>query len=115
MRADGIFQSSKVEDIITHEYGHVLSHRYGNRGIEITRKAYYNLIRKEITADDALKYLRTYISSYATKYSGDYKDDFFSGRISIKKYTEIIPEVFVKHVNSQNDFTEEFLRLLFNN
>ena len=114
IRTDNIFQSSKVEDIVTHEYGHVLALRYGNKGIEITRKAYYNLYREEITADEALSYLNTHISNYATKYYGDYEGDYFSGRLSIKKYTEIIPEVLVKHVNSRNDFTEEFMRLLLN-
>ena len=115
MRIDNIFQSSKVEDIITHEYGHVLVRRYGNRGVEITRKAYYNITGKEITADEALNYLSTHISNYATQYVGDYEGDFFSGRLSEKKYAEIIPEVLVKHTNSQNDFTEEFIRLLLSN
>jgi hypothetical protein len=105
----GLFASSKFEDIIRHEYGHVFSSVKGNKGIEIARKAMYNISGDDKSLDEVLTYLHSHVSPYST-----------AAQISLsrpnlfdpKKYKEVIPEVLVKHENASDEFTEEFVRIL---
>lgn len=105
----GQFASAKLEDILRHEYGHVFSSNKGNKGIEISRKAVYNIYGDNKSLDDLLGYLHTHVSPYSTafKISGSTPNLFDS-----KKYKEIIPEVLVKNKNAPDEFTEEFIRIL---
>ena len=98
-----------MEDIAIHEYGHVFSSQKGNKGIEIARKARYNITGAESSLDEILSFLDANVSDYSTTYPIDGKPPSL---LDLKKYREIIPEVLVKHTNSPNDFTSEFLRLL---
>ena len=104
-----MFASSKLEDIIKHEYGHVISSNKGNKGIEITRKVVYNIFGENKSLDELLAYLHTNVSPYSTAFriSGP-KPNLFDS----KKYKEIIPEVLVKNENTPDEFTEEFIRIL---
>lgn len=109
LAAGGLFAGSRMEDIAIHEYGHVFSSQKGNKGIEIARKARYNITGAESSLDEILSFLDANVSDYSTTYPIDGKPPSL---LDLKKYREIIPEVLVKHTNSPNDFTSEFLRLL---
>ena len=105
----GYFAASRLEDIVIHEYGHVFSSVYGNKGVEIARKARYNITGTESSIGEILTYLNDNISSYATAFpTNGVRPSVFD----LKKYKEIIPEVIVKHIQSPDVFTTEFIRLL---
>ena len=95
----GMFASTKFEDFVAHEYGHVISFVKGNKGLEISGKAFYNVFGKTLSTSELLDYLDENISVYSTT-------------ISKRKYTEIVPEVLAKNNSKPNDFTEEFVVLL---
>lgn len=107
----GIFASPRLQDIVIHEYGHSLSAQYGNRGVEIAKKAYYNLYRKEITTPEILDYLEDKISTYCAEYIGDFKRDYEFKKINEKKYKEISSEILAKNEYKETLFTQEYLRL----
>lgn len=97
--ADSYFASTCVEDIVVHEYGHIISYSKGNKGIEISGKAYYNVFKEAIDQDRLLDFLESNISTYSTTCSKN-------------KYTEIIPEILAKNNSNPDKFTEEFCKLL---
>ena len=103
------FASSSLEDIFVHEYGHVIANIKGNRGIEIARKACYNLYGREFETDELLDFLRSNVSIYSTTYTAKKK-----GYLSYdpKRFKEIIPEVLAKNNCNANDFVAEFLNVL---
>lgn len=107
----GNFASPRLQDIVIHEYGHSLSAQYGNRGVEIAKKAYYNLYRKEITTPEILDYLEDKISTYCAEYIGDFKRDYEFKKINEKKYKEISSEILAKNEYKETLFTQEYLRL----
>lgn len=109
MAEGNLFAGASAEDIIIHEYGHVFSSHKGNKGIEIARKARYNIHGVESSLDEILVFLDENISDYATVFSSH---DEQANRFNLKKYREVIPEVLVKHCRSANIFTSEFVRLL---
>lgn len=102
----GQFASSTVEDIVVHEYGHIITAAKGNNGIEIAEKAYYNVFGKKANTDELIDFLESDISPYSITSkggkSGTYK----------RKYTEVIPEILAKNNSKPNDFTKEFVKLL---
>jgi len=108
IKSGGNFASTKVEDIAAHEFGHIIASIKGNKGVEITQQAYYNIYNKSISIDEALEYLENNISLYATTYTGNKKDI----RFHTKFYSEIISEVLAKNNSNANEFTKEFVRLL---
>lgn len=101
----GQFASTTVEDIVVHEYGHIISSIKGNKGLELAEQAYYNVFGKKASADQLLDFLDENISQYSTTFSGA------SGNYK-RKYTEVIPEVLAKNNSNPDDFTEEFSKLL---
>ncbi len=104
----GVFASTKVEDIVAHEFGHVVSSIVGNKGVDIAQQAYYNVYGDMLSVDEVLSYLQNNISEYAVTYLG-------IGRKrsnDLKKYQEIIPEVLAKHNSSETQFTKEFVAIL---
>jgi len=104
-----LFAGTAAEDIVIHEYGHVFSSFKGNKGIEIARKARYNVFGEESTLDEILAFLDENISDYSTVFSAR---DEQANQFNLKKYKEVIPEVIVKHSRGETDFTSEFIRLL---
>lgn len=107
---NGEFASQKLEDIAAHEFGHILSAQKGNIGIDISRKAYYNVFGKELSIDEILEYFDSEISQYSTTY---YKGlNSRTHNFDARRFREIIPEVFAKNNSNGNDFTKEFLILL---
>lgn len=109
LKAGGLFASSKVEDIVVHEYGHVIAAAKGNRGIEIARKACYNIYKRDFNVDEVLRYLDKEVSQYATTYYAKGKEKMF---FDPKRYKEIIPEMLAKNNSEPSGFTSEFVKLL---
>ena len=112
IKKSGIFASEDIDDISVHEFGHILSEIKGNKGIEITKKAYYNIYNRSISDSEALMYLKKNVSLYSISYNGDYEDDILRGRVKVTKYNEITSEVLAKDKYKSTKFTREYLRLL---
>ncbi len=100
------FASSTVEDIVVHEYGHIIVTAKGNKGLEIAEKAYYNVFGKKAGFDELLDFLYENVSPYSSTFRGKAKDEYR------RKYTEVISEVLAKNNSKPDDFTEEFVKLL---
>ena len=94
------FASTTVEDIAIHEYGHVFASAKGNKGLEIARKAYYNVFNESASDEDIAKYLYDNISPYSMKVTGR------------RNLPEIIPEVLAKNNSNPSEFTQKFVELL---
>lgn len=93
------FASTTVEDIAAHEYGHVFTLIKGNKGIDISKKAYYNVFGKACSDEEIIDFLRDNVSMYCVVQYG-------------AKFKEIIPEILAKHNSNSDAFTSEFIRLL---
>ena len=94
------FASRRVDDIVTHEFGHIIANVIGNRGIEISREAYYNLYGRTLYNNEIYLYLVRNISKYSVTQNE-------SG-----KFKEVIPEVLVSAGYGDNEFAMEFIRLM---
>lgn len=94
------FASTKVEDIAVHEYGHVFVLIKGNKGLEIARKAYYNVFGESATDEAVAEFLYEHVSPYALKVTGR------------NNLPEIIPEVLAKNNSNPSEFTQAFVELL---
>lgn len=110
MENSGIFASKSSKDIAIHESGHLIASVKGERGLELARKAYYNVYKEEATIDETLIYLSENVSQYSISYQGSPEDQEY--RFNAKRFREIIPEVLSKNSSAGNEFTREFLRLL---
>lgn len=108
---DKNFAATRIEDIAAHEFGHIISKRTGNIGIEISQAAYYNLFQEELTVDEVISYLEENVSLYSISYNPT-KSASNANRFSTKFYSEIISEVLAKDNSNSSEFTAEFLRLL---
>lgn len=108
---DKNFAATRIEDIAAHEFGHIISKRTGNIGIEISQAAYYNLFQEELTVDEVISYLEENVSLYSISYNPS-KSAANANRFSTKFYSEIISEVLAKDNSNSSEFTAEFLRLL---
>lgn len=108
---DKNFAATRIEDIAAHEFGHIISKRTGNIGIEISQAAYYNLFQEELTVDEVISYLKENVSLYSISYNPT-KSASNANRFSKKFYSEIISEVLAKDNSNSSEFTAEFLRLL---
>lgn len=91
----GEFASKKLEDIVAHEFGHYCGPKIG-KPIEMLRKAYYNVYKKNITEEEFAAFIDSEISQYAKS----------------KNYSELLAELFAKHNSNPTDITEEFFRLM---
>lgn len=89
------FAARVLEDIALHEAGHILAKEKGLNGIEIAKKAYYNVTNEYISPNRLRKYIAQEISIYTM--DGD---------------EEIIAEILVKHKNKPTDFTSSFIELM---
>ena len=103
---DDFFVSKTFTDIVTHEYGHILTIQYGNKGLDIANKVLYNIGEKIDTVDDIIKYLESNVSKYSVK-----PDEFILYTKGRKVYKEVVAEVFTKHNNAPTEFTKEFMKI----
>lgn len=114
IRRNQEFASKNCGDIAAHEFGHLLTRVVGSKGIDICKKAYYNIHRREMSDSEVLYFLEENVSKYSVRYGGDYAKDLAKGSIKAEKYYEIIPEVLAKrNSNSEEmEFINEFIRIL---
>ena len=105
LNEDDFLASTDIVGIAIHEMGHIISRKYGEKGIELAKETYYNIYRKEINTEELIEFLYKNISKYCVNKSNltDFK---------AKNYKEIIPEILAKQETNPNRFTEEFMRLL---
>lgn len=94
------FASTTVEDIVVHEYGHIFVSIKGNKGLEIARKAYYNVFGESPSDEAMATFLYEHISPYSMKVTGR------------NNLPEIIPEVLAKNNSNPSEFTRTFVELL---
>ena len=106
----GEFASKCAEDIAAHEFGHIISVKKGNKGIEISQQAYYNIYGKNMEMDEIIVFLNNEVSQYAIEYNE--KLDGIEHKSNARRYQEIIPEILAKHNSNANAFTNEFVKLL---
>lgn len=96
----GHFASKTVEDIVAHEYGHLIVTAKGNKSLDIAKNAYYNVFRENITDSDLIMFLFEHVSAYSVQTNKN------------KKYKEVIPEILAKNNSDASEYTKEFVRLL---
>lgn len=89
------FASKTLEDIGLHETLHIFAEENKLNGLEISRKAYYNVFGKHVSAKVVNRLLVNEVSPNAAA-----------------KRAEIIPEVIVANKYNPTKFIEEFLTLL---
>ena len=99
--------AEKMSDIATHEMGHIIERRYGQKGLEIAGKTYYTIFSKALDNDSMLDFLEREISAYSTVEYGKMTDDFVPSN-----FREIIPEVLVRNENTPTAFTREYIRAM---
>ena len=90
----------------------MLSSQYGNRGVELAKKAVYNLYKEEMSTKDALNFVAKRISKYAVEYYGDLKEDSMFNKVKLTKYKEITSEILALNEYNSSDFTREYVDLL---
>lgn len=108
LNADDTLSSTDIKGIAAHEMGHILSKKYGNKGLDIAKETYYNVFGEIPSVDMIRKYLSNNISRYSISISEELLDRPFKP----KYLREIIPEIFGKNASSPDDFTLEFIKLL---
>lgn len=108
LSADNTLAANDISGIATHEVGHLISKKYGEKGLEIASKAYYNINGKQVTLDIMPSVLEKELSLYASESSADKEGT----RFNAKHYKEVIPEALSKNQTNPNAFTNEFVKLL---
>ncbi len=108
LNADNYLSSADIKGIAVHETGHLISKKYGNKGVEIAKEAYYNIYKEEIGNEDIIAFLESNVSEYST----DINDFYANKAFKMSYYKEIIPEVLAKNETNANEFTREFVKLL---
>lgn len=109
LNADNYLAATDFTGISTHEMGHIIAQKYGEKGLDIAKKAYYNVYNEEISTSNLLGFLRNNISLYSVHLTESEK----SKPVNRQKRKEIIPEVLTKSNSSENnEFSEEFIKIL---
>lgn len=108
LQEDNYLAANDVKGIAYHELGHLISQKYGEKGFDLARKAYYNIYKKELSNSDLISFLKDNISIYSVSIEPNYIDKPFKS----KYYKEITPEVLSMNRTNPNKFSEEFEKLL---
>ncbi len=108
LNSDNYLSSTSIKGIAVHEIGHLISKKYGNKGVEIAKEAYYNIYKEKISNEEIIAFLESNISEYST----DINDFYINKAFKMSYYKEIIPEVLAKNETNPNEFTREFVKLL---
>ena len=111
LQSDNSLAANDINGISAHEMGHIISQKYGEKGLDIAKEIYYNIYNKTPTRDDILEYLVTNVSTYTDSYKG------LQMGLDIpphkRVYNEITPEVLSKNMyGEKTDFSTEFVKLL---
>lgn len=103
----GYFANPTIEGIGAHEFAHILENKYGKFGVEVFKKAYYNIFEEDIKDSNLINELINRYSIAAIKYDGDKHRP-----VDLKKYNELTAEIFSKYQSGGDDVTNEFIRLV---
>ena len=107
LQADNTLATNDVKGIAYHEMGHILSKTYGEKGLDIAKKAYYNIYRKSPTISKLMEHLEHNVSEYST-YVPDQKKMPFKD----KDFKEVTPELLSKDKTDPTEYSGEFIRLM---
>lgn len=105
---DNRLSSTDIKGIVVHETGHLISKKYGEKGLEIAKKAYYNIYKEEISYVDLLAFLEEKVSEYSSDFDEGKRDRTFKS----KYCKEVLPEILAKNKTNPDEFTKECIRLL---
>ena len=108
LNSDNYLSSTNLKGIASHEMGHKLSKKFGNRGLDIAQRAYYNVFGERISKTDTLEYLRNNVSIYSIRRNYETIDK----PLKVKYFKEIIPEVLGKDMTNPDKFSNEFIKIL---
>lgn len=108
LNADNVLSATNSTGISAHEMGHVIAKQYGEIGLDIARKAYYNIFGEDISELEMIEWLRSNISIYSAE-SSERNTKNMTGK---KAFKEITPELLGLHKTSPNEYTSEFVKLL---
>lgn len=108
LNADNYLSATDIKGIASHEMGHVLQKAYGNKGLDISKKTYYNIYGKLPNTVEMLDYLEETVSEYTTYIKKEKREKPFKP----KHLGELISEVFGKNTTNPDEFTTEFIKLL---
>lgn len=104
LQSDNWLATDDVTGITVHEFGHIISKKYGEKGLDIARQAYYNINKQSISTDDLVEYLSSNVSEYSVK---------ATKRTHKTVYLEVTSEMLSKEMYGKPDkFSGEFVRLL---
>lgn len=108
LNADDCLSSTDTVGIGAHEMGHVISAVYGEKGLDIARRAYYNIYKREISYQELIDFLTEHVSIYAARIHLRFTDKPFKPKFC----KEVVPEVLAKHRTNPDVYTAEFVKLL---
>lgn len=111
LQADNFLAANYAGGISAHEMGHIISAKYGEKGLDIAAQAYYNIYKETPTRDEMLDYLTINVSTYSDSYKGKQVGRDIPAHKRV--YNEITPEVLSQNMyGTETDFSTEFVRLL---
>lgn len=104
LRADHMLSAHDPSGIAAHEMGHIISRKYGEKGLDIAKQSYYNIYNKHLENDEMIIYLKENVSGYCGRgYRYTHKIVF----------EEITPEIVSMHYSGESSaFSTEFVHLL---
>ena len=80
LNEDDELAANDVKGIAYHESGHLISLKYGEKGFDIAKKAYYNIYKKDISNLELLDFLQEKISRYSRFLPEDKEDKPFKAK-----------------------------------
>lgn len=101
LNLDNWLAASSPNGIAAHEMGHIISRKYGDKGLEIAERLCYSLYG---SGANVMGVLSEYISEYSVE---NIAEDHMR-----YKYSEIIPEVLSRYYTGRNEFSEQFVYAL---
>lgn len=107
---DNYLAANVSSGIATHEMGHILSRVYGYKGLDIAKKAYYNVYKENLSTSEMIMYIENHVSKYASEYERPATGEFVPKHK--RKYKEIVSEMLVMNSENSNPFSCEFIRLM---
>ena len=108
LNSDDYLSSTDIRGIAAHEMGHILSRKFGNKGLDISKKVYYNIFGEIPSNETIMSYLFENVSRYSITIDKMHRSKPFKA----KYMKEIIPEIFGKHLTNPDRFTTEFINYL---
>ena len=108
LNADNYLAATDIKGIAVHEMGHHISNKYGEKGLELAQKAYYNIYKQTRNYKEMIPFLKEEVSVYSTNISIEHEEAPFN----VKHYKEVVPEMLSKNATNPDLFSQEFVRLL---